>query len=68
MIVLVLFGSKKLGNIGQDLGGAIKGFKRAMGDGESGKEDDDADRAEGRVIEGGKVDRAATAERDKSEV
>ena len=32
LIVLVLiFGTKKLRNIGQDLGGAVKGFKEGMG-------------------------------------
>ncbi len=30
VIVLVLFGAKKLRNIGGDLGGAIKNFKSAM--------------------------------------
>lgn len=30
VIVLVVFGTKKLRNIGGDLGGAIKGFKEAM--------------------------------------
>ncbi len=29
-IVLVLFGAKRLRNIGTDLGGAIKGFKNAV--------------------------------------
>ncbi|BCN92405.1 Sec-independent protein translocase protein TatA [Thiomicrorhabdus immobilis] len=29
-IVLVLFGAKRLRNIGSDLGGAIKGFKSAV--------------------------------------
>ncbi|MCK5696680.1 MAG: Sec-independent protein translocase subunit TatA [Gammaproteobacteria bacterium] len=38
-IVLVLFGAKKLRNIGGDLGGAIKNFKTAMGD-EENKDDD----------------------------
>jgi sec-independent protein translocase protein TatA len=31
-IVLVLFGTKKLRNLGSDLGGAISGFKKAMKD------------------------------------
>ncbi len=31
-IVLLLFGTKKLKNLGGDLGGAIKGFKKAMSD------------------------------------
>lgn len=30
VIVLLLFGTKKLRNLGGDLGGAIKGFKKAM--------------------------------------
>lgn len=34
-IVMLLFGTKKLKNIGGDLGGAIKNFKKSMGDGEA---------------------------------
>ncbi len=30
VIVLVIFGTKKLRNIGEDLGGAVKGFKQGM--------------------------------------
>ena len=33
VIVLVIFGTKKLRNIGADLGGAVKGFKDGMKDG-----------------------------------
>lgn len=32
VIVILLFGTKKLRNIGGDLGSAIKGFKKAMVD------------------------------------
>lgn len=32
VIVLLLFGTKRLRNLGGDLGGAIKGFKKAMTD------------------------------------
>lgn len=32
VIVLLLFGTKRLKNLGGDLGGAIKGFKKAMSD------------------------------------
>lgn len=38
-IVILLFGTKKLRHIGTDLGGAIRGFKKSMGD-------DDDDRQE----------------------
>lgn len=31
-IVVLLFGTKRLRNIGSDLGGAIKGFKKSMSD------------------------------------
>jgi sec-independent protein translocase protein TatA len=33
-IALVIFGAKRLKTIGSDLGGAVKGFKKAMGEGE----------------------------------
>lgn len=50
-IVALLFGTKKLRNIGSDLGGAVKGFKKAV------KEADEekaklGEKEEGRVIEG----------------
>ncbi len=32
-IVLMVFGTKKLKNFGEDLGGAIQGFKKAMDEG-----------------------------------
>ncbi|MCK7550340.1 MULTISPECIES: twin-arginine translocase TatA/TatE family subunit [Marinobacter] len=34
-IVILLFGTKKLRNIGTDLGGAIRGFKKSMSDDDS---------------------------------
>jgi sec-independent protein translocase protein TatA len=35
VIVVLVFGTKKLKNMGQDLGGAVKGFKDGMKDGSS---------------------------------
>jgi sec-independent protein translocase protein TatA len=35
VIVLLVFGTKRLANIGSDLGGAIKGFKKGMQDDEA---------------------------------
>ena len=35
LVVLVVFGTKKLRSIGSDLGGAVSGFKKAMREGES---------------------------------
>jgi sec-independent protein translocase protein TatA len=40
VIVLLLFGTKRLKNLGSDLGGAVKGFRSAMGDSE--REDEKA--------------------------
>lgn len=40
LVVVVIFGTKKLRNIGSDLGGAVKGFKEGM---KSGGESADAD-------------------------
>lgn len=61
-IVLLLFGTKRLKNIGGDLGGAVKGFKKAMG-GEKKDEDtqpEKLEKADEKVIEG-----EATTETDK---
>ena len=30
LVVVLIFGTKKLRNVGQDLGGAVKGFKDGM--------------------------------------
>jgi len=64
-IVILLFGTKKLRNIGGDLGGAIKNFRSAMKEGESGEGDARIAKKEsgeqGNIIEG-----EATKEKDKS--
>jgi sec-independent protein translocase protein TatA len=39
LIVVMIFGTKKLKNMGSDLGGAVKGFKDGMRDGTSAPED-----------------------------
>ena len=41
LIVVLLFGTKKLRGMGSDLGGAVKGFKKAMSD-EKPKEEEKA--------------------------
>jgi sec-independent protein translocase protein TatA len=45
-IVILLFGTKKLRHIGTDLGGAIRGFKKSMGDEESPQDKADKDSIE----------------------
>jgi sec-independent protein translocase protein TatA len=62
IIVLVLFGAKRLRSIGTDLGGAIKGFRKAVKEGEEVADEQAADaKPEGRVIEG----EAAAKQNDK---
>jgi sec-independent protein translocase protein TatA len=34
LVVLVVFGAKKLRTVGSDLGAAVRGFKKAMSEGE----------------------------------
>ena len=40
VVVLLIFGTKKLRNMGEDLGGAVKGFKQGMKDGSEKAGDD----------------------------
>jgi sec-independent protein translocase protein TatA len=56
LIVVVVFGTKRLKSVGTDLGGALKGFRSAMSDAESEAEDKkldepDADFTEARTQE-----------------
>lgn len=48
-VVVLIFGTKKIRNIGGDLGGAVKGFKDAMKDGEEVNKKQDAKTIEGEV-------------------
>lgn len=61
-IVVLIFGTKKLRNIGGDVGGAIKNFKQSMK--EEGKEGGkDADKVEDKS--GGRVIDAEVTQKDK---
>jgi len=65
VIVLLLFGAKRLRNVGGDLGSAIKGFKSAMGEEEK-KPDEPTqlNRDAGDVIE----DEVTNKEKEKDKV
>ncbi len=56
-IVVLLFGTKKLRNVGTDLGGAIRSFKKAV-------KDEDKKAAEGNIIEG----KATSEDKEKDKV
>jgi sec-independent protein translocase protein TatA len=39
LVVVLIFGTKRLGNVGKDLGDAVRGFKKGLqGDDETGKD------------------------------
>ncbi|TBR41217.1 Sec-independent protein translocase subunit TatA [Marinomonas agarivorans] len=46
-ILVLIFGTKKLKNLGSDLGGAVKGFKEAVN-----KDDLDNDAQQAKTLEG----------------
>jgi sec-independent protein translocase protein TatA len=74
LIVALLFGTKKLRNIGGDLGSALKSFKTAMSGAEEERDeesekrlDDPAGSARGRVYDAEAGDKAAgTRDRDRA--
>jgi sec-independent protein translocase protein TatA len=39
LVVLLVFGAKKLRTIGADLGAAVRGFKKSVSEGEAGEEE-----------------------------
>jgi sec-independent protein translocase protein TatA len=49
LIVILLFGTKKFRNIGSDLGGAFRNFKKAVKDDDSKKNESDSDDAAGSI-------------------
>lgn len=53
LVIILVFGTAKLRNMGKDLGGAIKGFKEGMKEGteEAAKSVEDAKQVAGRTID-----------------
>ena len=51
LIVVMLFGTKKLRNLGSDLGGALKGFTTAMKDDQAEAESEESEEPAGETIE-----------------
>ena len=66
LIVVMLFGTKKIRNIGSDLGGALKGFKNAVKDDETGKNEptENAEENNGETVD---VTAEKVAEKDEEE-
>ena len=61
VIVLLLFGTKRLRNLGGDLGNAVKGFRKAMDDGEK-----QAEKLEEAKKDEDIIDAQATRDKDKT--
>ena len=51
LIVVVIFGTKRLSSIGSDLGGAVKGFRKSMSDAEKEDEQGQIDRPDAEFSE-----------------
>jgi sec-independent protein translocase protein TatA len=54
VIVMMIFGTKKLRNMGADLGGAVRGFKEGMREAstDKGAENGSAPQVTGKTVEG----------------
>lgn len=63
VIVLLLFGTKKLRTLGGDLGGAIKGFKKAMSE----EKPEDADKKDAEKVEDNSEGSADTMKQNSNE-
>ncbi len=63
LIVLLLFGAKRLRNIGSDLGQAVKGFRSAVKEEESKGSTEQLEKREGEVID---VEASKIKEEDKA--
>ncbi len=68
VIVLLLFGTKKLKSIGSDLGGAIKGFKKSVTDEDAAAEEQETAKLEEKDVtaEGATIDAKAEKAEEKS--
>jgi sec-independent protein translocase protein TatA len=61
VVVVLIFGTKKLGNVGKDLGSAVKGFKEGMkGDDDKSAEPAKQVKDDGKTIEGEAKDKTNT--------
>ena len=65
VIVLIFFGGSRLRNLGGDLGGAIKGFKKAMSDADKEKEQEKLNADSQKIIEGSVEKEKVAAEKEQ---
>lgn len=63
LIVVLVFGTKKLRNIGEDLGGAVRGFKQGLKEGSA---DEKAEETPPQQIAGGQTVEGEVKDKTKS--
>jgi sec-independent protein translocase protein TatA len=63
VIVLLVFGTKKLRNIGSDLGGAVKGFKEGVKEGDASSS---ADASQQKIVQGQTIEGEAREKVDQN--
>ncbi len=67
VIVILIFGTKKLRNMGKDIGGAVKGFKQGMNDKDDGGDGADTDPNLLQKRDNADADFSETRDKDESE-
>ena len=67
VVVILIFGTSKLKNMGKDLGGAVKGFKKAMNDEENKPEETKSEEVENKTLEQKQEDASFVETKDKDE-
>jgi len=60
LVIILIFGTKKLRNMGSDLGGAVKGFKEGMKSEDDSKNNEPTQQVGGQTIEGEVKDKTHT--------
>lgn len=69
LIIVLLFGTKKLRSMGGDLGSAVKGFKKAIGEDEpAAKKEADADFDQKKLADDQQGEQAQKSQKDKEQV
>ena len=66
-IVILIFGGKRLKNLGSDLGGAIKGFKSSVKDAETEEEEEEEEEEKAIEVEVEEIDDHEEAEIETSD-
>jgi len=64
LIIVLLFGTKKIRNIGKDMGGALKGFRDAM-DNRDVQQEELEDNKVNRIIEGEVTGEESSTDKEK---